>query len=91
MLEQVALECGYTHVLDSKPGRIFSDGPGRTLSRLAVTTKLSLSELEAWLLRRGTAILRLQVRYSVLDLAKRAFGDEAYRNLRKRLLRTPAA
>lgn len=90
MLEYIAVECGYTHVLDSKPGPVVSEQE-RTLNRLAVTKKLSLQELEAWLLRRGTAILRLQVRYSVLDLAKRAIGDEAYQNLRKRLLRTPAA
>jgi peptidoglycan/xylan/chitin deacetylase (PgdA/CDA1 family) len=90
MLEYVARECGYTHVLDSKPGRIVSEQE-HTLSRMAVTANLPLMELESWLLRRGTAILRLQVRYSVLDLAKRAFGDEAYENLRKRLLRTPAA
>ncbi|MDB4969839.1 MAG: hypothetical protein JWN44_5528 [Myxococcales bacterium] len=90
MLEYIARECGYTHVLDSKPGRIVSEQE-RTLSRLAVTANLPLQQLESWLLRRGTAVFRLQVRYSVLDLAKRAFGDDAYRNLRKRLLRTPAA
>jgi peptidoglycan/xylan/chitin deacetylase (PgdA/CDA1 family) len=90
MLEYIARECGYTHLLDSRPGPILNDRQ-RTLNRLAVTASLSLMELEAWLLRRGTAILRLQVRYSVLDLAKRAFGDEAYQNLRKRLLRTPPA
>jgi peptidoglycan/xylan/chitin deacetylase (PgdA/CDA1 family) len=90
MLERIAIECGYTHVLDSKPGRINGDRE-RTLSRLAVTANLALQNLEAWLLGRGTAIFRLQVRYSVLDLAKRAFGDETYQNVRKRLLRTPAA
>jgi peptidoglycan/xylan/chitin deacetylase (PgdA/CDA1 family) len=90
MLEYIAVECGYTHVMDSKPGHIVSDRE-RTLSRLAATSQLTLQELESWLLRRGTAIFRLKVRYSVLDLAKRAFGDQAYQNLRKRLLRTPAA
>jgi peptidoglycan/xylan/chitin deacetylase (PgdA/CDA1 family) len=90
MLEYIARECGYTHVLDSRPGPILDDKQ-RTLNRLAVTASLSLMQLESWLLRRGTAILRLQVRYSVLDLAKRAFGDEAYQNLRRRLLRTPPA
>lgn len=89
-LEQTAIECGYTHVLDSKPGRVVSEAE-RTLSRMAVTAQLSLDQLEAWLLRRGAAIFRLQVRYSVLDFAKRALGDEAYQNLRKRLLRTPSA
>jgi peptidoglycan/xylan/chitin deacetylase (PgdA/CDA1 family) len=89
-LEQTAIECGYTHVLDSRPGRIESES-ARTFSRLAVTAQLALPQLEAWLLRKGTAIVRMQVRYQVLDLAKRAFGDETYQNLRKRLLRTPAA
>jgi peptidoglycan/xylan/chitin deacetylase (PgdA/CDA1 family) len=88
MLERIALECGYTHVLDSKPGRIAGDRE-RTLNRLAVTAGMALPELEAWLLGRGTSIFRLQVRYSVLDLAKRAFGDEMYETVRKRLLRTP--
>jgi peptidoglycan/xylan/chitin deacetylase (PgdA/CDA1 family) len=89
MLEYIAVECGYTHVLDSKPGPIVNEQE-RTFSRLAVTSQLALQQLEAWLLRRGTAIFRLQVRYSVLDLAKRAMGDGAYQTLRKRLLRTPA-
>jgi len=89
-LEQIARECGYTHVLDSKPGRI--DGvDARTLSRLAVTSQLNLGQLEAWLLRKGTALVRLQLRYSVLDFAKRAFGDDTYRNIRKRILKTPTA
>lgn len=90
MLEYVARDCGYTHVLDSKPGRIVG-AEERTLNRLAITASLPLAELEGWLLGRGTSIFRLQVRYSVLDLAKRAFGDETYQNVRKRLLRTPAA
>lgn len=90
LLEAIARECGYTNVLDSRPGRVTDDGQF-TLSRLAVTAQLALPQLEAWLLRRGTAILRLQVRYSVLDLAKRAFGDDTYRDLRKRLLGTPTA
>jgi peptidoglycan/xylan/chitin deacetylase (PgdA/CDA1 family) len=89
-LEQIAIECGYTHVLDSRPGRVESE-TARTFSRLAVTAQLGLPQLEAWLLRKGTAIVRMQVRYQVLDLAKRAFGDDTYQNLRKRFLRTPAA
>jgi peptidoglycan/xylan/chitin deacetylase (PgdA/CDA1 family) len=84
-LEQIAIECGYTHVLDSRPARIESE-TARTFGRLAVTSQLPLAELESWLLRKGTALVRLQVRYSVLDLAKRAFGDEAYQSVRKRLL-----
>jgi peptidoglycan/xylan/chitin deacetylase (PgdA/CDA1 family) len=87
-LAEVAQECGYTHVLDSKPGRILS-GQERTLRRLAVTSSLALEQIESWL-RGGPALLRAQVRYSVLDFAKRALGDDAYRFVRKRLLRSPA-
>jgi len=89
-LEHVARECGYTHVLDSKPGRVVA-GDQRTLSRLAVTAQLEIGSLQSWLRRGNTAILRAQVRYSVLDFAKRALGDDAYRNLRKRLLGNPVS
>jgi peptidoglycan/xylan/chitin deacetylase (PgdA/CDA1 family) len=83
LLEHVARECGYTHVLDSRPGRI-EGAAARTLNRLAVTSQLALPALDAWLQGRGTAILRL--RYTVLDAAKRAFGDDTYQNIRRRLL-----
>ena len=77
-------------MLDSRPGRIDGDS-ARTLSRLAVTSQLGLAQLEAWLLRKGTALVRLQLRYSFLDLAKRAFGDETYQNIRRRILKGPVA
>ena len=85
LLEHVARECGYTHVLDSRPGRV--DGAAaRTLSRLAVTSQLALPALEPWLHRRRARCCACRLRYTVLDSAKRAFGDEAYQNIRKRLL-----
>lgn len=87
-LERVALECGYSYVLDSRPARIADDGV-RTFGRLAVTSSLALAQLDDWVSRRGASIFRLQVRYSVLEFAKRAFGDDAYQNIRKRLLRNP--
>jgi peptidoglycan/xylan/chitin deacetylase (PgdA/CDA1 family) len=87
-LTRVAVECGYTHVLSSKPERI-AWGHGRTLGRLAVTAQLDNDSLASWL-RGGSALLRAQVRYSVLDLAKRALGDETYQLVRQRLLK-PAA
>lgn len=83
-LTEVAQEVGYTHVLTSRPGPI-RRGPGRSLCRLAVTTQLDLRSLESWL-RGGRALLRAQVRYAVLDLAKRAVGDDVYRYIRRRLL-----
>jgi peptidoglycan/xylan/chitin deacetylase (PgdA/CDA1 family) len=84
-LTRVALECGYTHVLNSRPGRI-SYGHGRTIERMAVTAQLDNFTLESWL-RGGAALLRAQVRYSVLDLAKRALGNQTYQLFRQRLLK----
>jgi peptidoglycan/xylan/chitin deacetylase (PgdA/CDA1 family) len=85
-LIRIAVECGYTHVLNSKPARI-TWGHGRTLGRLAVTAQLDETAVAAWL-RGGAALLRAQVRYSVLDLAKRALGDDTYRYVRRRLLKS---
>jgi peptidoglycan/xylan/chitin deacetylase (PgdA/CDA1 family) len=83
-LERVAIECGYTHVLDSRPGRVRPGGT-RTLCRMAVTAQLDLRTLHSWL-RGGSALLRAQLRYSVLDLAKRVLGDDTYQSVRGRLL-----
>jgi peptidoglycan/xylan/chitin deacetylase (PgdA/CDA1 family) len=83
-LEQIALECGYTHVLDSRPGRV-GGGAGRTLCRMAVTAQMELGTLDAWL-RGGSAMLRAQIRYSILDFAKRVLGDDTYKSVRGRLL-----
>jgi peptidoglycan/xylan/chitin deacetylase (PgdA/CDA1 family) len=87
-LIRVALECGYTHVLDSRPERI-SHGHGRRIGRMAMTAQIDNGSLESWL-RGGAALLRAQVRYGVLDLAKRALGDTAYRLVRQRLLKPDA-
>ena len=83
-LADVALEVGYTRVLNSKPGRVRPDD-GPTLGRLAVTSRLDDTTLESWL-RGGRALRRAQVRYAVLDLAKRVLGDAAYQTVRSRLL-----
>jgi peptidoglycan/xylan/chitin deacetylase (PgdA/CDA1 family) len=83
-LAEVALEVGYTRVLNSKPGRVRPDD-GPTLGRLAVTSRLEDATLESWL-RAGPALWKAQARYAVLDLAKRALGDGAYQRVRRRLL-----
>ena len=83
-LAEVALEVGYTRVLNSKPGRVRPDD-GPTLGRLAVTSRLDDATLESWL-RGGPALWKAQARYAVLDLAKRALGDGAYQRVRRRLL-----
>jgi peptidoglycan/xylan/chitin deacetylase (PgdA/CDA1 family) len=82
-LEQIAVECGYTHVLHSRPGRVALGQ--RSLCRMAMTAQLEMRTLHAWL-RGGTALLTAQVRYSVLDFAKRVLGDETYMSVRRSLL-----
>jgi len=84
-LTRIAVECGYTHVLNSRPGQI-THGHGRLLGRMAITAEVANASLESWL-RGGAALLRAQVRYSVLDLAKRALGEETYQLVRQRLLK----
>jgi peptidoglycan/xylan/chitin deacetylase (PgdA/CDA1 family) len=88
-LTEIAMECGYTHVLNSRPGRITSRS-SRTLPRLAVTAQLDLPTLESWL-RRGSALLKSQIRYTMLDVAKRALGDKRYMQMRERLLELAAS
>jgi peptidoglycan/xylan/chitin deacetylase (PgdA/CDA1 family) len=83
-LADAARDAGYTHVLNSRPGRV-RPGDGPKLGRLAVTAKLDDATLASWL-AGGRALLRAQVRYVVLDLAKRALGDDRYTSLRNRLL-----
>ncbi|HEY0179420.1 MAG TPA: polysaccharide deacetylase family protein [Dokdonella sp.] len=80
----IARECGYAHVLSSRPGRASAAAPV-TLPRMAVTAAADVATLEAWLRGRGIAAARL--RYAALGLAKRAFGDRRYERLRARLLR----
>jgi peptidoglycan/xylan/chitin deacetylase (PgdA/CDA1 family) len=83
-LAPIAREVGYTHVLNSRPGRV-RPGDGPTLGRLAVTARLDDATLESWL-RGGPALRLAEARYALLGLAKRALGDDAYRSVRKRLL-----
>jgi hypothetical protein len=52
---------------------------------MAMTAQLEMRTLHAWL-RGGTALLTAQVRYSVLDFAKRVLGDETYMSVRRSLL-----
>jgi peptidoglycan/xylan/chitin deacetylase (PgdA/CDA1 family) len=84
-LADVAREVGYTHVMNSRPGSV-REGDGATLGRLAVTSRLADATLESWL-RGGPALWQAQARYAVLDLAKRALGDDGYRSVRRLLLR----
>jgi peptidoglycan/xylan/chitin deacetylase (PgdA/CDA1 family) len=83
-LGEVALEAGYTRVLNSRPGRVRPDD-GPTLGRLAVTARLDDATLVSWL-RGGRALLVAEARYAALALAKRALGDDVYQRVRHRLL-----
>jgi peptidoglycan/xylan/chitin deacetylase (PgdA/CDA1 family) len=85
-LAEIAGEAGYSHVLDSRPGRIRANGK-RTLGRFAVTAGLQLATLESWI-RGGRAAVAAEVRYAVLDAAKRLLGDGTYERVRARLLGT---
>jgi peptidoglycan/xylan/chitin deacetylase (PgdA/CDA1 family) len=84
-LARIAAEVGYTHVLDSRPG-VIRRGQGPTLGRFAITARLETRRIESWL-RGGYQRLAAEVRYGLLDLAKRALGDDAYERVRGRLLR----
>jgi peptidoglycan/xylan/chitin deacetylase (PgdA/CDA1 family) len=87
-LAEVAQEVGYTHVFSSRPGPIRRP-PARMLNRFAVTAQLDLRSLESWL-RGGSAILKAQVRYTLLYMTKRALGDRRYEDVRRRLLKAVA-
>jgi peptidoglycan/xylan/chitin deacetylase (PgdA/CDA1 family) len=83
-LDRVAREVGYTHVLSSRPAAVRRDHRA-TLGRFAVTARLDVPTLEAWL-RGGAARLKMQARYLVLDAAKRTLGDRTYERVRRGLL-----
>jgi peptidoglycan/xylan/chitin deacetylase (PgdA/CDA1 family) len=87
-LSDVAREVGYTHVLCSRPGSIRRP-PRRMLNRFAVTAHLDPSTLESWL-RGGRGALVAQLRYSLLQVTKRALGDRRYEQVRRQLLKVAA-
>lgn len=85
-LGRIARECGYSHVLGSRPGRVrHGDGAG-TLPRLAVTADMQDQELAQWLAGRSGPMLRRTLRYHSLALAKRLLGDALYERARTRAL-----
>ncbi len=85
-LLRAAQECGYTHVLSSRPGHV--NGHQRELCRLSVTTKLSLAWLESGL-RHGFNLRRAQLTYAGLGVAKRLLGDRRYEQVRFFLMGEP--
>lgn len=83
-LEEIALQCGYTHVLDSVPGRVIAGR--RTLGRMAVTARTGREAVEAWL--RGEGMRQATARHHLLGMAKRVLGDRRYQRVRDRVLGT---
>lgn len=87
-LLQVAHECGYSHVLSSRPGT-FTDasvGTSRPLPRMAVTVATGDATYARWLAFDPVAITRERIRYATLATAKRLLGDRGYEQLRKSAL-----
>jgi peptidoglycan/xylan/chitin deacetylase (PgdA/CDA1 family) len=77
----VARECGYAHVLGSRPGRMAHDAAG-ILPRLSVTRATDARVIRRWLSDRPAALLRETLRYSTLAAAKRLLGDRRYERMR---------
>ncbi len=84
-IERVAQEVGYSHVLVSRPTAI-GRRPRCKLGRFAVTDSIDVASLESWLSERR-ARLKMQLRYGMLDAAKRVLGDRRYERIRAGLLR----
>lgn len=84
-LAAVARECGYRHVLSSRPGRI-TRADAMILPRMSVTAATATTQLRDWLLAGRRGVLREQLRYAALATAKRLLGDARYERLRHRAL-----
>lgn len=70
-LPEIARECGYTHVLSSRPGRIDRARDARVLPRMAVTAATTDVDLEKWIDGSQHIFLRERIRYGGLAMAKR--------------------
>lgn len=85
-LGDIARQCGYTHVLSSRPGKISDKSGARILPRMAITAKTSINLLEAWASDRQAPMLRERLRYGSLAFAKKLLGDAGYERARARAL-----
>ncbi|MEO7916785.1 MAG: polysaccharide deacetylase family protein [Dokdonella sp.] len=84
-LARVATDCGYQHILSSRPGRIAGDA-SMILPRMAVTSALDDATLSAWLRGDALTFAKARLRYAALAAMKRLFGDTGYERLRQRAL-----
>lgn len=82
----VARECGYRHVLSSRPGRIAAGENAGMLPRLSVTAAIDERRFAAWIAGDAMTIAREQARYGALALAKRVLGDARYERMRAQAL-----
>ncbi len=85
-LVAIAQDCGYRHVLSSRPGRISDIEACNALPRMAVTSSLALPTLSRWLGGGRTALAPERVRYAALSMAKQIMGDARYERMRARAL-----
>ena len=80
-LASLARDCGYAHVLGSRPGRITRNACG-ILPRMSVTATTDARTLLRWVSGRSGALLRETLRYGALSGAKRLLGDRRYERMR---------
>lgn len=85
-LPEIARECGYTHVLSSRPGSIVRASDARILPRMAVTAATTDVNLEKWIDGSQHIFLRERIRYGSLAMAKRLLGDTRYERARARAM-----
>lgn len=78
----IARQCGYRHVLSSRPGRLPASRGTTVLPRLAITTAIDAHRFHAWIHGQRTSILREQLRYGSLSLVKGILGDSRYERAR---------
>jgi peptidoglycan/xylan/chitin deacetylase (PgdA/CDA1 family) len=81
-LAGIARQCGYRHVLSSRPGRIRASRGAAILPRLAITTAVDAHRFQAWIGGKRTALAREQLRHGALSLAKELLGDSRYERAR---------
>jgi len=81
-LPEIARQCGYRHVLSSRPGRLSASRGAAVLPRLAITAAIDAHRFRAWANGGRAAILREQLRYGALSLAKDVLGDSRYERAR---------
>lgn len=81
-LPGIARQCGYRHVLSSRPGRLSASRDAAVLPRLAITAATDTHRFQSWIRGKRTSIMREQLRYGSLSLAKDVLGDSRYERVR---------